>query len=297
MSVAASRPPAPLVAPAPLPVPTPADREPGSPPFAELLRQSRGVERRSTEAPKATTDASRTATRRTRCRSGAASDETVPANDSAPKSDAGRARARAAATTRAARRARRHRPSGPTEPEQIAERGAQDDDPRRPPLRAAPRIPIPLVPIPPGRSTPTSASARRTGRRRLPPREATPTAGAASTSGTAVDSGVEPDSLGRRNGTEAVGRSDTGRGASRARDGDAVDARDVVRADPRRRQSRRSARCRRGLGRAAAAARRRHRRAPQRLRRPRPTAPSPPRPRACRSPSIRPSSRPRSACR
>ncbi len=52
MSVAASRPPAPVVAPAPVPVPTPADREPASHPFAEMLRQNRGVERPAVEAAK-----------------------------------------------------------------------------------------------------------------------------------------------------------------------------------------------------------------------------------------------------
>ena len=224
MSVAASRPPAPVVAPAPLPVPTPADREPDSPPFAELLRQSRGVERRSTEAPKAATDL-RTGAAEPAADPVAASDETVPANDGAPKSDAGRARARAATTTpRSTARAAAPAERSDRSAEQIAERGAQDDDPRSAAASSGAANPHSVRPDP---TRPVDSDLRFGSAHRPSPaaaRGCDAEAGAASTSGAAIDSGAERDSPGRRNGTEAVGRSDTGRSATRARDGDAVTA-------------------------------------------------------------------------
>jgi flagellar hook-length control protein FliK len=111
MSVAASRPPAPVAAPAPVPTPTPADREPGPARFAELLRQSRGAERRphaeaTTAADgrasrsQATPDASASASA---TRTATAGDEAATIPDGSARSDAGRARARhGASASRAA---------------------------------------------------------------------------------------------------------------------------------------------------------------------------------------------------
>ena len=117
MSVAASRPPAPVVAPAPASAPTPADREPGAAPFADMLRQSRGVERRpqldrmparddvrdGADAAAPTANASMQA---------APGDDDVPAPEGSLRSDAGRARARAGA---AVARPSAARSSGPSE--------------------------------------------------------------------------------------------------------------------------------------------------------------------------------------
>ena len=128
MSVTASRPATPAVAvPAPQAAPTPPDRESSSPPvarpFAELLRQNRGAERAPVEPPRParTDDAAEPQMNATEV----AAD--LPAtNDLSTRSDAGRARARGAASARAG--ARTTSPTERAERDGVAPHERSDDD-------------------------------------------------------------------------------------------------------------------------------------------------------------------------
>ena len=248
-------------------MPTPADREPDSPPFAELLRQSRGVERRSTEAPKATTDLRTSERAEPGADPATASGETVPANDSAPKSDAGRARARAAATTPRNTARAAARPSGPTaaasRSPNAARRTTTPSIDRR--FDAAPRIRIPIRPDP---ARPVDSELRFGYRAHRPALAATPgsdaEADAARTAATAIDSGADRDTPCAIATAPKPPAAPTPAAARRA-PATAMrrrPRRSFAQTSPRRRPPPIDPPCRRGLGRAAAAARRRDRQRP-----------------------------------
>ena len=224
MSVAASRLPAPVVAPTPMPAPTPADREPASHPFAEMLRQNRGIGRPAVEAAKPSTADIATARAEPGPEPTAAGDDNVPTHDSTPKSDAGRARARAGATP--ARSAAR--PSGPAEhtdrgAERSVERGAQDDG--RSPADASSVVAHPAPTMRPDAARPADPELRfGLAAHRSPPAtgaERDADAGATATSTAAIESGADTGSAAARR-TDAATRTDTGRAAARARDGGAA---------------------------------------------------------------------------
>jgi hypothetical protein len=222
MSVAASRPPAPVVVPAPLPVPTPADREPAAHPFAEMLRQNRGLERPAVGAAKPRTADIAAAPAEPSPAPTAAGDENVPMNDSTPKSDAGRARARAGATP--ARSAAR--PTGAAEhadrgAERGVERGAQDDD--RSPADASSVAANPALALRPDTTRPADPELRVGSAAHRSPLTAGAErdADAAATASAATESGADPGSATARR-TDAATRADTGRAAGRTRDGDAA---------------------------------------------------------------------------
>jgi len=224
MSVAASRPLAPVVAPTPMPAPTPADREPASHPFAEMLRQNRGIERPVVEAAKPSTADIATARAEPGPEPTAAGDDNVPTHDGTPKSDAGRARARAGATP--ARSAAR--PSGPAEhtdrgAERSVERGAQDDG--RSPADASSVVAHPAPTMRPDAARPADPELRfGLAAHRSPPAtgaERDADAGATATSTAAIESGADTGSAAARR-TDAATRTDTGRAAARARDGGAA---------------------------------------------------------------------------
>ncbi|MEO6420537.1 MAG: flagellar hook-length control protein FliK [Polyangiaceae bacterium] len=203
-------------------MPTPADREPAAHPFAELLRQSRGVEHLASAAQKLPTELGTTRSE-PGSEPAAASDETTPTQDSSPKSDAGRARARAGAT------GARHpaRPAVPRErpergPERIAEWGAQEHD--RSPANASNAAATPAMALRPDTPRATDNELRLGAAARRSPlsvgagRETDSSAAGATT--TAIEFGAEQGGAPRRAAADGLGRADTGH-AARSRDGEA----------------------------------------------------------------------------
>ena len=236
MSVAASRPPAPVVAPAPVPTPTPADREPGSAPFAELLRQSRGVERRppaeATTAPgdgrggrsRATPDSSPSASA---IATPTAGDEAAPVPEGSARSDAGRARTRSggsASRPAAERSAGRSEDAGRDSAASPARAATEEDEIAATDAAGAHAIPNPAHSPRPDSRAGDAELRIAVAARRLAGNDACGSDGdGAALNDRAGESGAtEPASLARRSGSEATGRADSGRGAARAgRDGDA----------------------------------------------------------------------------
>ena len=234
MSVAASRPPAPVVVPAPVPAPTPADREPGSAAFAELLRQSRGVERRP--PAEATTPLADGRGGRSQATDSSASAAAMSDPDRRRRNRAGPRRQRAKRRWAGAGTQQRIRigprpsvpPAGAKTPDTAAQRALPAQRPKR--TRPPPPTPPALTPGEPAhgaRPDPRAGDAELrfdVAARRLAANNACGSDGDTAALNDRPTSAARPSPppLARRPGSEAAGRADNGRGAARAaRDGDA----------------------------------------------------------------------------